>query len=85
MLMLDAYFLDYQSNRTKLQLDLVSGGSDYIRWIPVSKKECASLSCVDCRKSLIRCCSSDRCHGNCEYQDSLPDRHPQTRIQEWLE
>lgn len=82
--MIDSYIHAYQVDPTKLRLDLLRGTSDWIRWIPESKEECASLSCGDCRVYAIKCGFSVCSHGNCEYQDGLPDRHPQRRIQEWL-
>ena len=71
--MIDAYELDYLDSKDDCHKRLFEGGSDYIRWIPETKAECDDLKCVDCRRSLVNCCCSDREHGNCDYQNSLPD------------
>ena len=71
--MIDAYHLDYMDSNCECHKRLYEGGSDYLRWIPETKAECESLNCVDCRRSLVNCCCSDREHGNCDFQKSLPE------------
>lgn len=70
--MIDGYIRAYGDSNQECDQNLIKGTSDYIRWIPETKAECDSLECVDCRRSLVRCCTSDRCHGHCDFQDSLP-------------
>ena len=52
---------------------LIAGNSGWKRWIPETQTECDSLECMDCAESLVGACMSNRCHGNCEFQNSLPE------------
>lgn len=70
--MLDSYLIYHIDSKDQCDIDLIKGSSSWIRWIPETIAECDSLECMDCRKSLVSCCSSDRSHNKCAYRDTLP-------------
>ncbi len=70
--MLDGYQNCYGDSKEKCHIELIKGSSSWIRWVPETIAECDSLECMDCRKSTVNCCASDRSHNKCDFRDTLP-------------
>ena len=70
--MLDGYQICYGDSNKERHIELIESTSSWIRYIPETIAECDTLECMDCRKSLVNCCTSDRSHDKCDFRDTLP-------------